>query len=199
MKSLDEIRDELAGTYCNHDINRDRTSFKLGFNAAIEHLSKPVEFDEMAAEKECAKWSDTNPFTFTAPRGVHEEVIAFCNRAINHMARWQFEQDRARIGWAEYNRSHAMANEKIWRDKCAELEAARADAKGLRSIFEEWEQILGGIPANKFRELKFERDRALGMCEALAKALNHYGSKLASTGVVAREALGEYAKFKLKV
>ena len=120
-KPLAELRDGLAR---EHAINERPlmagqygysapSDFKDGFNAAIEHLSKPVEFDEKAMHAFMSRClEDRAGFTFDQERGI--EIGA----------RFQFESDRARIGLAEHDRD-VLKNKCSVRDETIEQLEAR--------------------------------------------------------------------------
>ncbi len=97
--ALTELMEKLAEKYetdmsgqsnylsCKYD-------YQQGFTAAIEHVSKDCEFDGNASLIEAARRFDNN-----------QPVDAW---AFHDGAKWQFEQDRARVGLAEQRSWNAV-------------------------------------------------------------------------------------------
>lgn len=95
MTPIEKLRDELAKTFSRNTFKRldgkpveseiAIETFKAGFSAALAELSKGAgEFREIHADEACLE-------TIEEPTPRDRQM--FCDGA-----RWQFEQDRARIG-----------------------------------------------------------------------------------------------------
>lgn len=113
--------EQTARSHCSEP---DEASFKRGFDACLKYLSEQSPaFDEQSA---CdAYWNDSKTFSERVPGDRH---------SFEYGARWQFEQDRARIGLAEQDKDSWKATFLTTRD------ALRAEIKALEARLAKAEQ-----------------------------------------------------------
>lgn len=123
-KELERLRDNLCTEWQHAHEGYVRTDFNAGFNALHSHLTAAAgEFDEKAAQAEAdSAMENLGPTMFTRDECAAEMV--------SH-ARWQFEQNRARIGRAEIEIDHLKTSLQIGKD-FAEINANRMKAAEAR-------------------------------------------------------------------
>jgi DNA repair exonuclease SbcCD ATPase subunit len=112
MKSLTTLRDELADKIVSEtgvvnnvsQMERDRIRVRQGIDALLSHLEGAAgEFDLNLAVKECLSFTDNIPFIMLDKIPPEKHItLTLARDLMIALARWQFEQDRARIGLAEH-------------------------------------------------------------------------------------------------
>lgn len=141
--AMEKLMNELAEKSINrnmyelHEADARVRQFKLGFGAAIAHVSKDVEFNEIELN-EYLKACAVSP--------SRESGILFIKGA-----RWQFDQCAARIGMAEQSREMAIQDLNACIHLNKELTARAEKAEDLLREFIEWSDGVGIVVEYKGR------------------------------------------------
>lgn len=117
-KALDEAAEKFADVFFHGD-NLNPSDMKISFDAGatwlIEYLGKDVE-----------AWDARAAHVKALDGGWQENEI----QAYKNGARWQFEQDKVRIGMAETNSQALMSRNQDLEKLVLSLEAKIVDMKG---------------------------------------------------------------------